>query len=204
MSASQWLATILEFALIVLAILGLIFEEKVIKFEDELVEVAKLMPSFFKALSKRIKRKISRWFLKRNINANEFGLCFFFIEFFYFAPNLNIWLVCGIIKSTIIIWKEDKIMNNTNIKSKKRATRKFLRSFLIVSLKSIRAIACVVALLSAGFGLVTFLAEPNESFGSGKDFLLAMVFKTLISIAFIAFSLLSGAVTAKISNLFDD
>lgn len=95
-------------------------------------------------------------------------------------------------------------MNNTNIKSKKRATRKFLRSFLIVSLKSIRTIACVVALLSAGFGLVTFLAEPNESFGSGKDFLLAMVFKTLISIAFIAFSLLSGAVTVKISNLFDD
>lgn len=60
MSASQWLATILEFALIVLAILGLVFEERFIKFEDELVEVAKLMPSFFKALSKRIKRKISR------------------------------------------------------------------------------------------------------------------------------------------------
>lgn len=95
-------------------------------------------------------------------------------------------------------------MNNTNIKSKKRAARKFLRRFLIVSLKSIRAIACVVAFLSACFGLVAFLAEPNESFGSGKDFLLAMVFKTLISIAFIAFSLLSGAVTVKISDLFDD
>lgn len=99
-------------------------------------------------------------------------------------------------------------MNNTNIKSKKRAARKFLRRFLrrflIVSLKSIRAIACVVAFLSACFGLVAFLAEPNESFGAGKDFLLAMVFKTLISIAFIAFSLLSGAVTVKISDLFDD
>ena len=60
MSTSQWLSTIFDFALIVLAILGLIFEKRIIKFEDELVEVIKLMPKFFKALSKKIKRKISR------------------------------------------------------------------------------------------------------------------------------------------------
>lgn len=52
--------TILEVAAVALIIAGFIFEPKLIKFEEEFVEVLKLMPKFFKALAKRAKKKLSR------------------------------------------------------------------------------------------------------------------------------------------------
>ncbi|MGN1270595.1 MAG: hypothetical protein ACI4UX_01175 [Clostridia bacterium] len=52
--------TILEVAAVALIITGFIFEPKLIEFEEEFVEVLKLMPKFFKALAKRAKKKLSR------------------------------------------------------------------------------------------------------------------------------------------------
>ena len=54
------MVTLLEVAAVALIITGFIFEPKLIKFEEEFVEVLKLMPKFFKALAKRAKRKLSR------------------------------------------------------------------------------------------------------------------------------------------------
>ncbi len=54
------MVTLLEVAAVASIIAGFIFEPKLIKFEEELVEVLKLMPKFFKALAKRAKRKLSR------------------------------------------------------------------------------------------------------------------------------------------------
>ena len=50
------MVTLLEVAAVALIITGFIFEPKLIKFEEEFVEVLKLMPKFFKALAKRAKR----------------------------------------------------------------------------------------------------------------------------------------------------
>ena len=54
------MVTLLEVAAVALIIAGFIFEPKLIKFEEEFVEVLKLMPKFFKALAKRAKKKLSR------------------------------------------------------------------------------------------------------------------------------------------------
>ena len=54
------MVTLLEVAAVALIITGFIFEPKLIKFEEEFVEVLKLMPKFFKALAKRAKKKLPR------------------------------------------------------------------------------------------------------------------------------------------------
>ena len=54
------MVTLLEVAVVALIITGFIFESKLIQFEEESVKVLRLMPKFFKALAKRVKRRLHR------------------------------------------------------------------------------------------------------------------------------------------------
>lgn len=83
-------------------------------------------------------------------------------------------------------------------------TKNTKRKIIIVTLKSIRVIAWLVAFGLGTLGVILFFGEPFESLGAGIEFLLAMIYKTLVSIVMFIIAAGAGWLVSKITQLFKE
>ena len=83
-------------------------------------------------------------------------------------------------------------------------TKNTKRKIIIVTLKSIRVVAWLVALGFGIAGFMFFVGEPSESLGAGTEFFLAMISKTLVSIVMFIIAGGAGWFASKITQFFKE